>query len=213
MLLFWRTLIVDGGWWVWEFGKGRRVVRLGTWERWECGEVGKVGREQRGRMELPLELHVPFWRIVVRKFLWWGDHQRKKFFINNSVETLIPFKGKHQGLYWKCMYFWGGSGGFDCGKKMSLSPKKEIFLKQKKILWGGILESIEILLIFSRRLEVLIKKMERQQKKRFYSETQGNAVWGGLMKILWNSPFVTVLWKLFLSRDVSLLVCEIGWLG
>ena len=45
------------------------MVRLGTWERWECGEVGKVGREQRGRMELSLELHVPFWRIVVRKFL------------------------------------------------------------------------------------------------------------------------------------------------
>ena len=45
------------------------MVRLGTWERWECGEVGKVGREQRGRVELPLELHVPFWRIVVRKFL------------------------------------------------------------------------------------------------------------------------------------------------
>ena len=56
--------------------------------------------------------------------------------------------------------------------------------------------------------------MERgQQKKRFYSETQGNAVCGGLMKILWNSPCVTVLWKLFLSRGVSLLVCEVGWLG
>ena len=191
MLLFWRALIVDGGWWVWEFGKGRRVVRLVTWERWECVEVGKVGREQRGRMELPLELHVPFWRIVVRKFLWWGDHQRKKFFINNSVETLIPFKGKHQGLYWKCMYLWGGSGGFDCGKKMSLSPKKEIFLKQKKILWGGILESIEILLIFSRRLEVLIKKMERQQKRDSIVKHREILFEGGL----WRSCGTLHVWR------------------
>ena len=76
------------------------------------------------------------------------------------------------------------------------------------------MESIEILFIFCRRFGGSNKKMEReQQKKRFYSETQGNAVCGGLMKILWNSPCVTVLWKLFLSRGVSLLVCEVGWLG
>ena len=30
------------GWWVWEVGKGRRVVRLDIWERWECGEVGNL---------------------------------------------------------------------------------------------------------------------------------------------------------------------------
>ena len=29
----------------------------------------------------------------------WGDHQRKKFFINNSVDTLISFKEEHLGLY------------------------------------------------------------------------------------------------------------------
>ena len=28
----------------------------------------------------------------------WGDHQKKKFFVNNSVEAVIPFKEKHQGL-------------------------------------------------------------------------------------------------------------------
>ena len=28
----------------------------------------------------------------------WGNYQRKKFFINNSVEALIPLKEKHQGL-------------------------------------------------------------------------------------------------------------------
>ena len=28
----------------------------------------------------------------------WGDHQKKIFFINNSVEAVIPFKENHQGL-------------------------------------------------------------------------------------------------------------------
>ena len=42
-------------------------MKLGIWERWEGGEVEMVGRKQRGRMELPLELHVPFLRIVVGK--------------------------------------------------------------------------------------------------------------------------------------------------
>ena len=27
-----------------------------------------------------------------------GDHQKMKFFINNSVEAVIPFKEKHQGV-------------------------------------------------------------------------------------------------------------------
>ena len=27
----------------------------------------------------------------------WDDHHRKKFFTNNSVEALIPFKEEHQG--------------------------------------------------------------------------------------------------------------------
>ena len=42
-------------------------MKLGIWERWEGGEVGMVGRKQRGRMELPSELNVPFLRIVVGK--------------------------------------------------------------------------------------------------------------------------------------------------
>ena len=28
----------------------------------------------------------------------WGDCQKKKFFINNSVKAVISFKEKHQGL-------------------------------------------------------------------------------------------------------------------
>ena len=28
----------------------------------------------------------------------WDDHQKEKFVINNSIEALIPFIEKHQGL-------------------------------------------------------------------------------------------------------------------
>ena len=42
-------------------------MRLGSWERWEDGEFGMVGRKQRGRIELPLELHASFLGIVVGK--------------------------------------------------------------------------------------------------------------------------------------------------
>ena len=28
----------------------------------------------------------------------WGDHKKKKFFINKSIEVVISLKYKHQGL-------------------------------------------------------------------------------------------------------------------
>ena len=56
-----------GSWRSWEVGKGGRRVRLGSWERWEDGEFRMVGRKQRGRIELPLELHASFLGIVVGK--------------------------------------------------------------------------------------------------------------------------------------------------
>ena len=28
----------------------------------------------------------------------WGDHKKKKFFINNFIEVVISFKQKHQSL-------------------------------------------------------------------------------------------------------------------
>ena len=44
----------------------------------------------------------------------WGDHQKKKFFLNKSVEALILIKAGHQGLL-KLHVFLGGS--FSVGKK------------------------------------------------------------------------------------------------
>ena len=36
----------------------------------------------------------------------WGNHRKKNFFINNSVEALIPLKEAHQDLETACK-FWG----------------------------------------------------------------------------------------------------------
>ena len=63
----------------------------------------------------------------------WFDHQREKFFINNSVEALIPFREEHQGLYWKCMYFWGGIGRLQFWGKSGTISKKGNFLWNRKI--------------------------------------------------------------------------------
>ena len=54
----------------------------------------------------------------------WDDHQMRKFFINNFVEDLRPFKAEQQGLL--IVFF-----RFQCGEKVGLSPKKEFSLKQK----------------------------------------------------------------------------------
>ena len=45
----------------------------------------------------------------------WGDHQKNKFFIDNSVETLIPFKEEDQGLL--KLYVPFRVGGFQCEEK------------------------------------------------------------------------------------------------
>ena len=76
-----------------------------------------------------------------------GDHWRKKFFINNPVEALIPFKEKHQGLlklHVPLGWDWGRGGGVEYGEISEFS------LKRKNNQWGGFLESIEILFIFWR---------------------------------------------------------------
>ena len=38
-------------------------------------------------------------RLLELQFTWtWGDHQKKKFFTSNSVESLIFFNEEHPGL-------------------------------------------------------------------------------------------------------------------
>ena len=87
-----------------------------------------------------------FWRIVDGRFKCekWADHQKKKLFINNAVETLIPFKEDHQGLMRLHVYL---GEDFYCGKNV-LRFQEEFFLKQKNDVRGSIFEPIKILLIF-----------------------------------------------------------------
>ena len=50
----------------------------------------------------PLKWHVPVWGIFS------FDHRKKNFFINNSVEVLIPLKEGHQGLLKLHVHLGGG---------------------------------------------------------------------------------------------------------
>ena len=56
-----------------------------------------------------------------------SDHQKKKFFINKSIEALIPLKEGYQGL----LELHVPLGVFHQGGGMGLSPKSKFFLKQK----------------------------------------------------------------------------------
>ena len=55
----------------------------------------------------------------------WGDHRKKKFFINNSVEVLISFKEKHEVLL---KLYVPLRGGFQWEENMGISPKREFCL-------------------------------------------------------------------------------------
>ena len=60
----------------------------------------------------------------------WGDHQMMKFFINNSVETLILFNEGHQGLL-KLNVSLGEGAGVQCGGKQGYLQESEFSLKWK----------------------------------------------------------------------------------
>ena len=58
----------------------------------------------------------------------WTDHRQKKFYLNNTVEDLIPFKEEHQGLlklHVPLQPFSGPQGevGFLCGEKNEVISK------------------------------------------------------------------------------------------
>ena len=86
-----------------------------------------------------MELHI---LKIWKKMETWGDHQKKKLFIDNSVQVLILFKEGHQGLL--KMNAPLGAGVLRLGKK-----RKEFSSRWKKNVWGGHSESIEILFVLS----------------------------------------------------------------
>ena len=57
----------------------------------------------------------------------------------------------------------------------------------------------------------MTKKWKDNREKRFYSEMWGNTVRVRLVKIIWNSPYATILSKLSLSKGRSLLRGKVVW--
>ena len=58
---------------------------------------GLVSRDGGGEWG-SLKLHVPFWGGFLlggSNAEKWSDNRKEKFFINGSIEALIPFKEKH----------------------------------------------------------------------------------------------------------------------
>ena len=63
----------------------------------------------------------------------WGDPQKKKFFISDSVEALIQFIKEHHASLKLHVHLRGGG-----------EEKKELSLKQKNSVWGWFSEPVEI---------------------------------------------------------------------
>ena len=213
-----------GGWKGWEDGKYGKFMRLGIWERWESSEVGKLrkmgrwwgwegGKKTKRQDGIAIGIACTYLEDCSSAVPLMGRRSKKKFFKNNSVKALIPFKRKHQDPYWNCMYLWGGLGGSSVVEKMGLFPKKEISLKQKNNLWGDILGSTADFDGSNKKWGGNQKKWNAEKCGMWDSEMQENDFCGGLVKILWDAPCATVLWKLLLSRSGSLLICKVGWLG
>ena len=86
-----------------------------------------------------LKLHLLFLGIVVGRFKWekWGDHQKKKLFINNAFEAQILFKENHQGLMRLHVHLGRTS---IVRKNWYCLQKKEFFLKRKNYVLQNLLK-------------------------------------------------------------------------
>ena len=76
----------------------------------------------------------------------WGDHQKKKLLISQSVETLISLKEGYQGLLKLHIHL------RDVLARRRECLKRKFCLKQKNNIGGGLSGPIEILYIVWRRL-------------------------------------------------------------
>ena len=104
----------------------------------------------------------------------WGEHQNKKLFKNKSVKALILFKKGHLGLLKLYILLRGCST-----VEENEAPKRELCLKQKNNMWGGLSRPTEILCIFWRGLGVSwSKKVRGKRRKRFCREIWRNHIWG-----------------------------------
>ena len=71
-----------------------------------------------------VETAYTFFGIVVGRFKYgkMGDHQKKKFFINNTVEAVVAFKKEHQGLL--KLHVPLGRGSSSVAKRSGECPQK-----------------------------------------------------------------------------------------
>ena len=130
----------------------------------------------------------------------WGDHQKKKRFINNSFESVISVKEKHQGLLKLQVPLLesssvGKNGAIFKRRNFSWSGKIT-YEKAFKTHWN-LIYLLEGLWIF-----IMKKKWGGYRRKRFLSEMWGNTVWwrGGL----WKSLGTHHVWRFYGSCWIRL---------
>ena len=74
--------------------------------------------QEKGKGGAPCECHVLFLGLLfgVANVEKWGDNQEKKFFMDNTVCTLIPFKERQRPIETTCTIM-GGSIGVEKKKE------------------------------------------------------------------------------------------------
>ena len=129
-----------------------------------------------------------------------------------TIEAQILFKEERQGLF-KLHVPFGWGWVVSVWRKNGAISKRRDFLWNRKITCEEASQNLlKSCLSFGGVWRVLIKnKWEGNKKMRLYGEIWGNAVWMGLVKVLWDSSCVTVLQKWSLSKCGSLLRGEVGW--
>ena len=75
-----------------------------------------------------MKLHIDF--LGVSNSEKWGDHQKKKFFISNSVKYQIQFKEEH--------------GLLKLHVPLGEAEERKSFFEAENNVWGGFSEPIEI---------------------------------------------------------------------
>ena len=105
----------------------------------KVGILHEMGNNVQGVFRDQLKLDILFFGIVVGRFKCdkWGDHQKKKLFINNAVKAQILFKENHQCLMRLHAHLEGIS---IVRKKWACLQKKDFFLKRKNDVWQNLLK-------------------------------------------------------------------------
>ena len=121
-----------------------------------------------------------------------------KFLINKAAEALIPFKEDHQGLLKLHVSLVGGVSIW--GKSGSVSKRRN-FLWSEKITYEEAFQNLlKCYLFLAGLLENSNAENGEATEKRGCTVKCGeNPIldgWGVVVKILWDSSYMRVIWKL-----------------